>query len=255
MIQKTFKDFLSAISLAFIAAAMISGCSSSTTTTPPPTTQSNVTPKAGSTYTYTQSQTDSSGNHVTGTDTTINASVTATGQSKFGQSSVYTISDGALTTDYTYSSSNDALTFIENSGASGILASVADSVFRRWITLSITSHASGVIVLDKDTIIINVGGLSIPAVAHVVADYIGSDSVYLAASEESLSVQHCRITATATAALSSSPLINQRDIYFAPKIGTYAKETTMTTIPSVTIAGIKGSKSGTLEVISSYTLK
>jgi hypothetical protein len=256
MIYITFKHSFLIPSLALFAAVVISGCSSSTTTPPPPPTPSNVYPAKGSSYTYTASQTDSSGN-ITGSSTTVISTVTDSGKTFFGQSGSYTISSPGDTNHFAYSGSNDALIYIQNSGATGILASVGDTILHRWITLSIASHATGVVILDSMPITVVVSSFPIAAKVHLVATYVGSDSVHLA-NGESLFVQHCQINATATSDPSfiipkPVTLTNTRDIYFAPKIGTFAKETTFTIIPAA--VGMPGSKGGTVQVLTSYTLK
>jgi len=255
MTYKSIKQYFLLASLAVSTIVMISGCSSSTST-PTPNTPSNVYPAKGSSYTYAFNQTDSSGNMI-GSSSTVNASVTDSGQTFFLQGNSYTISSPGDTNHFAYSGSNDALLYIENSGASGLLASVGDTILRRWINLSTSSHTASQVILDSMPITVLVSSFQIAAKVHLVASYFGSDSVHIG-SGESLFVQHCRIVATATSDPSifiPTPvtLTNMRDIYFAPKIGTFAKETTFTTIPSA--LGMPGNKGGTVQVLTSYTLK
>jgi hypothetical protein len=253
--MKKFHHILSFLAIAFLASIFISGCTSNSPTTPP-TTSNNVYPKDSSSYTYAKHNTDASGNQ-TGLDTAKYANVIATGGSFKNQSNVYTVVDDGDTAYYTYSSSNDVLAYIENSGAPALLQSAADTLFRRWITLAIATHSTGVIILDTMNVNVLFGGASIPAKAHMTSDYIGSDSVKL--TSETLFVQHCRITITAT---SNYPLVSPpvtatytRDLYFAPKIGYYAKETTKMVIPPIVLLGYAGTTQGTVSTLTTYTLK
>jgi hypothetical protein len=104
---------------------------------------------------------------------------------------------------------------------------------------------------------VTISGFSIPAKVTVVADYIGDENVTIGT--ETMATNHCRITATAVSnsGVISPPVTytNQRDIYFAPKIGYAAKVTTNEVVPAVTLLGTKGKITGTFKVLTSYSLK
>ena len=256
---KNSSRFLLMAIMVVCAGYMISGCSSSTTP-PTTTTNSNVYPRTGSAYTYSKQQMDSTGKR-SGVALVVNANVTDSGNVFSGQSNTYTIiSDAGDTTHYTYSGNNDVLTYIQNTGLGGPVQTLGDTIFHRWITLSVASKASGVLVVPDavDTVAVTLSGTSfkIPANVHVVSDYVGSDSVRLATGE-SLFCQHCKITLTAVSSyLLIKPDVtftNQRDVWFAAKIGNFAKDSTWTVIP--TALGIQGSKGGSVQTLTSYNLK
>jgi len=236
-------------------AALISGCSSSTSTNTPPA-NANVTPKTGSTYTYAMFK-DTAGTKVPGSDTTINASVTADSQTMLNQSNVYTVIDGGDTTYLTYASNKDVMIYRQTTGLSGLFQSLGDGVFHRWINLAITSKTSGVKILNDTDVIVTVQGFAIPAKVTVETDFIADENVTVGT--ETMATNHCRITATAvsnTAIISPTvTYTNQRDIYFAPKIGYAAKVTTKESIPAITLLGSTAKVTGTSKTLTAYSIK
>jgi hypothetical protein len=236
--------------------AFISGCSNSTSTTTPPATNPNVSPKKGSSYLFTMYQTDSTGNK-TGSTMSDTATIIGDSLSLLGRTNVYSIVDGGDTSYYRYTGNFDLETYIQNSGLPDIISVVGDSVFHRWITIPVTSHSASIIILDSLDVSVTIPNvpLPIPAKVHVVSDYVGADSLKLVS--ETIAVQHCRITVTvkSNSAFISPPvtLTYNRDLYFAPKLGYYAKVTTFMDIP--TALGLQGSKSGSVQTLVTYNVK
>lgn len=254
MNKKIFSHFLFVLTITVSSGFIIAGCSSSTTT-PPTTTQGNVSPKTGSTYSYAMHK-DTAGTKVPNSDTTFTATVTADNMQFFGQSSVYMVIDDGDTTYLTYASNKDVMVYYQTSGLTGIFQSIGDAVFHRWINLGISSKTTGVKVLDT-ALNVMVGGFSVPAKVTLISDYIGDTTVTVGT--EALVTNHCRVTATA---VSNTPLltpavtyINQRDIYFSTKTGYAAEITTREVIPSIALAQVKGSTTGTFKVLTSYSIK
>jgi hypothetical protein len=250
--QKLYRHSLSLLPLAFFVIS-ISSCSSSTSTTPP--TQGKVSPKTGSSFTYAGYK-DTAGMKVPNSDTTYSAIVEADSLTLFGQPNAYTIFDRGDTIDMAYASNNDVMIYYQSTGLNGLFQSIGDAVFHRWITLSVSSKTTSVTVLDT-TLNVVVSGFSVPAKVTLTSNYIGDTTI--AVGSEIMTTNHCRITAIA---VSNSPLLspavtysNQRDIYFAKKIGYAAEVTTNEVIPTVTQLSTKGRTTGTFKVLTSYTVK
>ncbi len=252
------KNIISRFLLVFAITAssgfIIAGCSSSDTTPPAPP-QGNVSPKTGSTYTYAMHK-DTAGTKVPYSDTTFTATVTADNMQFSGQSSVYTVIDNGDTTYLTYASNKDVMVYYQTSGLTGLFQSIGDAVYHRWINLGISSKTTGVKVLDT-ALSVMVSGYAVPAKVTLVSDYIGDTTITVGT--EAILTNHCRVTATA---VSNTPLltpavtyINQRDIYFSIKTGYAAEATTREVIPSIAIAQLKGSTTGTFKVLTSYNIK
>ncbi|MDP4218813.1 MAG: hypothetical protein Q8916_06940 [Bacteroidota bacterium] len=253
----TDRKFLASVFGAFLLIALglfDSGCSSSSS--PQQTGSNNVTPKTGSTYTYSKYQTDSNGTKIPGTDLVISASVIDDGKTVRGQNNVYTVVDDGDTAYFTYTSSNDVNVFVENNGLTGIEQAVGDEVLHRWIVLPITTHTSAT-VLDTNTTI-SVSGFQVPTHLVATVSYVGDETVKIGTTD-SLVTSICKLTITATTntILISPPatLTYERNISFSPKIGYIAKEVSKTAIPPIPAAGTAGSKSGDFRVLTSYTVK
>src|SRR5438128_1802525 len=129
--------------VAFFGAIMISGCKSDSTGT---TTPTNVTPKSGSSYTYTKHEKDStSGQTPVTSDSTIVAIVVASGSYE-GKANVVTLYDDFDTLHYQIENNNDVSIYLKQFGTSGFMFNNPTP----WMTLPFVTKKTGVYLFATD---------------------------------------------------------------------------------------------------------
>jgi hypothetical protein len=236
----------------FTCSMFLNSCSKDDTTAP--ATNTTVTPKAGSSYTYSKHESDStSGQPAVSTDSTIIALVISGGTSYQGKSNVVTLYDDFDTLRYQIESSNDVSIYRSTFGTQGFLF-VNPSP---WLLLPFGSKSTGVQLFVFDTTV-TIQGFPVPF--HVVgtADYLGTDAITKNGSSFASGGQvKVTITITGNALGTSINVVSAQTYSFDPTIGGYFHSTSNTSIPDVTVLGqhaVTGSTSSTTKILTDFSL-
>jgi hypothetical protein len=186
----------------------------------------------------------------------------------FGKSNVYLIVDNGDTSYYAYETNSDVSIYFENPGyyfidypPAGVapqdetLQVIENIAFRNWITLPIASKKTGITIVSGQYPITISGA---PGQANIVAkvDFINDSSIAIQ-NGEILAAKHCRISLTANITFGTvlKTLTHVRDLWFVPKIGYIARQTTRTYMPAYSILLIALDTTATLKVLSSYQFR
>ncbi|MEP7234939.1 MAG: hypothetical protein ABI778_06555 [Ignavibacteriota bacterium] len=254
MTTKNIKISLVALSLTLLGGIGLTSCS--TTTTNPPAGNTNVTPKAGTTYTYQKHQTDSSGTTgKTSTDSTIIATVISSGTTFQGKIDVLTLYDDFDTVRFVVEPNGDISVYRPTFGSGGFVFENPSP----WLTLPFGTKKTGVMLFTKDTSI-TYASQNETLTLSATADYIGTDEVDTGASKTKLaSGGQARITINITGTTPATVNIKSVQTYsFDLSIGSYFHSISSTDFKDITIGGIvtvlPGNSSHTEKFLSSYNL-
>jgi hypothetical protein len=255
-----------------VAMIVLAGCKGSSTGPGNTTTNMNIgdtIPRKLSNYSYFISQLDQSDSIILGSQLTDNGVlVDSTGLTIFGKSNAYFIFDNGDTTYYAYEANSDVSMYLENPGyyfiyrpPAGIapqdetLQVIENIVFHNWITLPIASKKTGVTIVNGQYPITVSGA---PGNANILAtvDFINDSSITIQ-NGGILAAEHCRISITANITFGTYPLTltHVRNLWFVPKIGYIARQTTRTNMPAYSVLIIARDTTATLKTLTSYQLK
>lgn len=249
----TFKRFTFGALVASFAAIIISGCGS-TTTIDPPVTNTIVTPKAGTTYTYAKHERDStSGSASTSYDTTIVAKVDSSNITFDGKSGVVKLLDDVDTLRYVLETSGDVSIYLKQFGASGFYFTNP----KPWMLLPFNAKTTGVSLFDT-TESVTVQGNTIPVHVVGVADYVGADQITKNGSKFASGGQ-VKVTITADGNAFGTPvhIVSTQTYSFDGSIGGYFHSIGNTTVPDVVIFGatvLKGRTTDYTKILTDFNL-
>ncbi len=256
MTHKSIILYFSGAFLALVACTMISSCSS-TTTTPPTTTQSKVTPKAGSTFTYTKHEKDSSsGKPAVTSDSIVVATVVSSGIFYHGKDSVVTLYDDFDTLRYRVESNNDVSVYKPTFGSNGYTFNNPTP----WLTLSFGAKNPDAQLFSYDTTI-TVQGQSEKLVVTGTAHYIGIDEIDTGASHTKLASgnqANIVISIMGTTPLTVNISSTQTYSFDFYTTGCYFHSISNTLFPDVKFIGttvVPGSTTLTEKFLTSFNLK
>jgi len=251
MIYKTLKHSLLLAVLAILAAGFISGCSSSSTSQPG--TNTTVTPKTGSTYTYNKHEADSSQTGVTSGDTLMTATVISSGTSYAGKDNVVTIYDDFDTLRYSIESNGDISFYRANFGSNGFVFNNPSP----WLTLPFGSKQSGVQLFKANDTILVSGQQEILQIIGT-ADYIGNDEVDTNGIKLASGGQaRLTIAITGLSPIPVTGISSTQTFSFDGSVGNYFHSISKTVFPDVSYFGttiIKGSMTSNDKKLKSYVL-
>ena len=241
------------VSLLLTSGAAFFGCSSSSQPSTP-AGSSIVIPKAGSTYTYSRHERDSTiGKKPTTTDSVVVATVISSGMPFEGKNNVITIDDDFDTLRYVFESSNDITIYRASLGSNGFVFFNPTP----WITLPFGSKMTGVQVISFDTSV-SAQGATIPVHISGVADYIGVDSIVKGSSKYASGSQ-VKLTVTITGSIFGTPIVitASQSYSFDISKGGYFHSVTETQIPNVVILKtqiLQGNTSLVEKILTDFTL-
>ncbi len=215
------------------------------------TTNTSVTPKPGTTYTYSKHEKDSvSGQQPTTTDSTIIATVIASDTTYQGKSKVIFLYDDFDTLHYIMESDNDVSVYLKEFGTSGYTFSNPTP----WMKLPFGSKQTGVKLFTTDTLVNSQAG---PTRVYLtgVADYVGPDQIAGKANGGAVKVTiHVRDTLLGTAV----DIVATQSYSFDPSIGGYFHSIMTTDVPTVSLLGttvLQGNTKVTEKILTDYSLK
>jgi hypothetical protein len=253
--MKKFRHIFSFIVIALSSSALIYGCSSTNSGTTPPTTNTTVTPKAGTTYTYNKHEIDSSSTGKTSGDTVVNARVISSDTTFAGKSHVVVLYDDFDTMRYVIESNGDVSFYRASFGANGFVFANPTP----WMTLPFGSKSTNSqIISGYDTIPIPSLGTSEIVTISGIADYLGTDEedtgtttkVKLASGGQA----RLTITITGISPLPVTGISSTQIFSFDNSIGYYFHSISKNIFPDVIALGFKGSMTSNEKTLMFYNL-
>ncbi len=245
--------------LALVAVSVLLGsCSSSSSNSPTSGntgTGGNLIPKTGTTYTYDLYQTDSTGAKVPGTDTTIIATVTASGIDYLGKHNVYQVNDGGTTNSFASEQNGDLDFAPDTATLAAALRGVVNTSLTNWFTFFTGSHVKGDLEVYDTTITMSVNIQGVPANVTIeikgTTGYITQEAVQVGSESLDCSKVHLKLKITYNAIIFSGTITEDNVFWYSPKIGYFAKETTSNS--GVSLLHIPAS--GRVQILTAYQLK
>ncbi len=254
----TIRRSIQSFTLAIVAgsAMFFNGCSDTTTST----TSGPVTPKTGSSYTYSQHYKDSTNTGVTENDSTIVATVISSGLTYQGKDNVITLHDGngADTLRYVMEANGDVSVYRANFTANVSVAPISFVNPTPWMTLPFGSKKTGVALFTAyDTI--NVKGTNIPLVIVGTGDYIGTETLVDGTGKKIASGNKAKLTITVTGSYlgANISVVVGQTYSFDPTIGGYFASVGTFNLPPVSLFGttiIQGDQSTKTRVLANFSL-
>jgi hypothetical protein len=234
-----------------------------------PASVGDVVPGKNTQYSFAKSQLDNSDHIIPGTTIVngISAIVNDNGLSIEGKENTYFVFDDGDTAFYSFEKNGDVSVYFQNPNYYRIygnpqamynepLQVLGDIVFKRWITLPISStKAVAADFFNETGRNITVSGTGVKADIQGKSEFI-SDTTVVTEKGVSLAAKHCRITLTSTihSGIDLVHLNHTRDIWFVPKIGYIAALKTKTNMDEYKILVLPLDTTATLKVLTSYTL-
>lgn len=212
-------------------------------------------PKLGSTYTYDLYQTDSIGDKVPGSDTTIVATVISTDLNYLGKSKVFQVEDGGATNFHTFEQNGDLSISLDttNGPGGGGFPGITPPTISQWFTFFTGSKIKGDLQVFDSSIAMSIPGSPVPITIEIkaVTGYIGEEAVIVGSESLACSKIHVKFTVTAL----GTPITTTDQVYwFCPKLGYFAKEQTISGAVTIPIIGLNFPASGSVQILTSYHL-
>lgn len=254
----TLRSPINTLVALLIASALLGGCSSSSKNDPSSSNTGsggNVVPKQGSTYTYNLYQTDSTGAKVPGTDTTIIASVTASGIAFHGETNVYQVEDGGMTNSFSSQSNGDMKFYPDSNGIAAALNGMANASVTSWLTFFTGSHIKGDLTFYDTTITQSITFQGVPVSLSFgitgTTGYLSQETIQVGTTAFDCAKVHVKIKIVINAVIISGTVLIDNIFWYSPKLGYFAKE--VTTNSGMSMFGLPAS--GTVQTLTSYQLK
>lgn len=255
--------------LLIVAGIFAPGCNGSGTDPNGNTTHIDIgdtIPRKHSNYSYNKAQLDMSNTIIPGTKMQgFFSIVDTTGFQVLGKSNVYFMLDDGDTSYYAYEPTSDVSVYLQNPGytqnfgylreTDQPLQTILDLVFHNWIRLPIATKDTGVVAYNGTNTVILTGDPTLIQI-RAIGSFVGDSTLTIGASH--LLAKHCKITITAILDPLRYPegkvITHVRDIWFVPKIGNIALQTTRTYVPEIHVVAIPLDTTATLKVLTNYTL-
>src|SRR5688572_1220302 len=218
-------------------------------------TETKVTPKAGTTYTYAKQERDSvSGGSPTTRDSIVVATVISSATNFEGKSNVIALDDDGDTTRYVMETNGDVSIYLKELFTYGDFTFISPEP---WLKFPIGSKLSGVILFEADTTM-QVQSFSVPVHITAVANYLGTEELKKDGNAFADGGK-AEVIVTVSGSLSgvNVTVVGKRSLAFDPKIGGYFRSTDETIIPDVIVFGqtfLQGNTSLIQKILISFSL-